>query len=443
MRMTLAKESAQTLLFQVSAFVLNVITGMIVIRILGPESYGIVAVILIYPTLFYTLGHLTVGLGIIHHSGKQKYRVEEFAGSALLLAVLMGVFLYGVFLITLPYLDAILYKGLQKFYLSIAMVLVPFYLIVYYFSSILQSTLHIKEYNFVNQFSAFFTLPIILLVALLWHIGVREIIFITVAIGMAAAAFAIYQVKRISRSSWKVSTGLIKDLLRDGGKVHLGAIATYMYSQINIVILNYYLEPSQVGYYVLANNLANLILLLSVSVETSLYPRTSLETMENAAQLTAGACRKVVLVTLLAASMMGIMAHYLILLYAGEQFLSSTILLRILLPGFVVFVIAKIVSVFWLRKGWFIQLTLMAGSAAIINLALNLSLIPLLGIKGAALANMLTYLYTGILVVVLYSRYVEPKWWILFLPDKSDWLVYKDICFKSVATLKASLFQGR
>jgi O-antigen/teichoic acid export membrane protein len=441
--MTLAKESALTLAFQIAGFVFSVVTIMILVRLLGPESYGVFALILMYPRLFFTFGHMTVGLGIIHHAGRKKYLTEEFAGSTLLLSLVIGVILYELYLLTFPYLDSILYKGLNKFYLSIAMLLIPCYLIVYYFSSILQIALRIKEYNFVTQFSNFFTLPLIIIVALLWHMGVLETVVTMVATGIAAALISLYFSKRICNLRWKINVELIKDLLRDGGKVHLGAIATFMYGQINIVILNYYLDPTQVGYYVLANNIANLVLFLSVSVETSLYPRTSLETIENAAQLTASACRKVFLATVFAGTVMGITAHYLILLYAGEPFLSSTTPLRILLPGFIVFVISKIVSAFWLRKGWFIQLTLMACSAAIINLVLNLSLIPLLGINGAALANTLTYLYTAILAVVLYFKYVEPKWWVLFLPEKSDWLVYKDIFNKSMTVLKASIYQGR
>lgn len=440
--MTLAKESAQTLLFQVSAFALNVVTGMIVIRMLGPEAYGMVALFFIYPNLFYKIGHLTIGLGIVHNVGRGKYTIEEFSGSAFLLALAVGLASYLTFLTTLPF-GEIIYKGLNRALLSITMLLVPCFLIVYYFSSILQSTLHIKEYNWLNQFPAFFTLPVIIIIALLWHIDVLTIVFVTVAVGIGAALTSLYFVRRISSTGWKVNTDLIKDLLRDGVKVHPYAIATFMYGQINIVILNYYLDPAQVGYYVLANNIANLVLFLSVSVETSLYPRVSLETTENAAVLTAGACRKVFFATLLTGSVMGILAYYLILIYAGEQFLSSTTPLRILLLGLVVSVVSKMVSAFWVRKGWFIQLSLMSSSAAIINLALNLSLIPLLGIKGAALANTLTYLYTALLAVVLYFTYVERKWWALLLPEKSDWLVYKDILVKSIHVLKGSPYQGR
>jgi len=434
--MTFARQSIETFLFQIAGFICNAITGMIIVQALGPTDFGQISLIIFYLTLFYVIGNFSVGLGIIHHMGRGDHKVEEFAGNALFMSIISGIGMYLAFLVTSYLFYESLYKDINRIVLACAMFLLPFYIINYLFSSILQSVLKIRSYNLITQFSAIFILPLVTIAALFGHLTVPEIITIMLVVGISGSVFALCSVAKITPSKWKINLPLLKSLIKDGLQIHIGAIATFLYVQINILMINYYLDLTQVGYYYLAYSLGNFLFFISVSVEAGLYPRVSSENLGKAVDIATAACKQVLWLTAGVAILMGVMAKYIILLYAGSQFLPAVGPLIILLPGLTIYTISKTLSTLWVRKGWFLPVTFIACLTAVVNIILNFTLIPRYGISGAAVANSLTYLFNGSVSIFLYYKFIDHHIWRLVIFDKSDWIFYKRFCTKSMEILR-------
>jgi O-antigen/teichoic acid export membrane protein len=436
--MNLSRESFYTLLFQISGFACTIIAGVIIARTLGPSNRGIITMSLLYPMLFSTLFNLTTGAVIVHHLGKREYDPKAFAGTALSLSIVMSIIAMTVFFITIGPLKGTFYKSIEIKYLITAGLSVPFYLILYFFSSVLQSSMDIKRYNVANQLPAFSNLLVILLFVVLWRFTAFEAVVAGISGIVLGGFYSLIKVmKRIRGFSFnRYLTGII---VKDSLKVHLGSIATFSWMQANFLILNYYATPSVVGFYSAAFSIANILFFFSISLEIVLFPKVAHATMEEAVMLIKAATRQILLITLSAASLIAFFSKEIVLIYGGKAFLPSITPLILLLPGVVIFVIHRILSILWVRRGWFLRLTLISISIAILSLILNFMLIPKLGATGAAIATTFTYCISSLIGLILFWKYVKKDFSGLFIPTHQDLIVYKDFfqhLFRVMSTTK-------
>jgi O-antigen/teichoic acid export membrane protein len=424
--MNLAKESFYTLVFQVSGFLCAMITGMIVARELGPANKGIIAVALLYPSFFFVISSLSLGVGINHHMGRKEYDVKTFVGSALVVFTVVSVCSLACYFFTIAVFGETLYKGIDLKYLATAGFMIPFGLMLYFFSSILQGTMDIKAYNIANQLSAFSNLSFVLAFVALWKLTPLAAIIAAISGIVLGGIFALYKVIRKTKAI-AFDRSLTRSLIKDGAKIHIGSIATFVSSQANLFILNYYATPSEVGFYSLAFSLANVLFFFSISLEIGLYPKVAHATEEDAIRLVQVATRQILLLTGSAALIMAVFSKIIVLGYGGKDFLPSVTPLLLLLPGFVAFIIPKILATLWVRKGWFLVLTTIASITAVLSLVLNFLLIPRFGASGAAAATTATFLCPMIIGLFLFWKHVSKDLMALFVPTRQDMALYKDL----------------
>jgi O-antigen/teichoic acid export membrane protein len=422
----LTRESFNTFIFQISGFICATISQIILARALGPEKRGIVAVVLLHPVFLFTIFNLSIGMGIMHHMGKKNYDAKTFTGSALIMIIIMSFLALSIFFATIATLTETFYKGIEIKYLIFASFSIPFYLMLYYFSSILQGSMDIKGYNISNQILSFSNLFFILVFIILWKFRVFEAVIAGISgIALGGLYSFLRTMKRTKGISF--SKGLTGKLIKDGIKVHIGAVATFIFNQANIFILNYYSTPSEVGFYAIALSIANTLFFFSVSLEIGLYPKMAHSNMDDAINLVQVATRQMLLITGLVALIMAIFSKGIVLIYGGRAFLPAVTPLLLLLPGIVVFVIPKILSTLWVRKGWFLPLTFIATGTALLSLIFNFMLIPKFGAKGAAMSTALTYGFSSLIAVFLFWKYIKKDFYMLFIPQKSDFIIYREI----------------
>jgi len=91
-----------------------------------------------------------------------------------------------------------------------------------------------------------------------------------------------------------------------------------------------------------------------------------------------------------------------------------------LLPGVFLFSVAKIIGNDFSGRGLVVINGIVSASALIINIILNLLLIPRIGIKGAAIASTISYSLATIILLFLFRHYTNVPISRLLLPQKSD-----------------------
>jgi O-antigen/teichoic acid export membrane protein len=429
------KNSLGTLATLVAVTVLGIAWGVIAARTLGPDGMGVLAIAMLYPVLFFTVGHLTFNIGTIHHIGKGKYPSGSFVANSVFIALTMGIILYIIFAVTLPLFQDSLYKNVDAKYLYIAFIIVPFYLLMYLLSGVLQGMGRIKEYNIINLVRIGAALLALIGLVVLLRFDVMGAVVAFALSYVVAAIIAVVYTRREVKEKWSLDFALMCSILGAGGKIHVGSIATFIYGYVGLMIANYYLSPAMVGYLNVAMTIALFLILIPQAVQVVLYPKTSSSTERDAIAISIKSCRHTIFWTLLLAIVFGLCSRHIILLFAGAEFMPSLIPLLVLLPGVVLFAIAQVIAPLWVRKGWFWRLGGSGVGIAAIGVALQLLLVPHYGVVGSAIASSLTYL-TGFLVVVgVCAGFVDRKFWRMFVPQKEDAEAYKSI----VANLRQRL----
>ncbi len=424
--MNLARESFYTLIFQISGFICATVAGIIVARALGPENKGILTIAMLCPYIFFVIFNPTIETAIVFHMGKKHYDIKTFAGNAIILNFVLSLIALLFFFITFSQFRESFYRGIELNYLTIVICSVPFYFMLYYFSSILRGNMDIKGYNISNQLLNFSNILLILIFTAIKRLHILEAIIAGISGIVLGGLYALTAVMRIAKG-FSFNGKLILKLIKDGCKLYIGSIATFMNFQINFIILNCYANPSEVGFYSVAYAIATILSFFSISLDIGLYPKIAYATMDEAIKFTEIASRQMILITLIAALAFILFSKYIVLIYGGSSFLPSIEPLIILLPGMVILVVPKILGALWLRKGWFFQLTLIATITSIISLISNFLLIPKFKANGAALATSLTYSFLFLIEIVLYIKYVKNNISGLFIPTKTDIIIYRDI----------------
>lgn len=405
--MSLIRKSGQTFAWQVAGFLAMALSGMMTARYLGPADRGLLAAAYLYPQLAATLGSLSLGVAILHHFGRQRFSPEEFAGTCAVAASGLGVASLGLLLAALWIGGEPLHRGIPWPLLLLAFLPLPSLFALGFFSTLLQAAMDIRWYNLVTHGPKLLSLLVVLVLLASGRLGVWELVIVGAILTGITGLAPVWRMRRQTPGGWRVRTTLFRRLTADGLRIHLGAVAIFLAGRANLLLANFYLTKAEVGYLYVAITLAELIWFISVAAETVLYPQVAHMPEGEAAALTARVCRQILALSFLSGVGLALLASPAVLLYGGRAFLPAVTPLRLLLPGIVALTISKALSALWIREGWFLMLTLLAGGTGLLSVALNALLIPRLGTVGAALATTLPYLLNAGVSLLIYRRWVS------------------------------------
>jgi O-antigen/teichoic acid export membrane protein len=183
----------------------------------------------------------------------------------------------------------------------------------------------------------------------------------------------------------------LRSLVRYSIPVAFGGIIFNVADRIDILMLGYYLNETSVGIYSAASPLARTLLILGSSV-LPVMGTLSAECagrgdLAGIARLRRRASRWTLLYTAPFAVGLAMFPDPVVTLFFGEQYAGGAVALRILVPGYLAFVILGPLTVLvnaMGRSGWSFWNVVVR---TVLNVALNAVLIPRYGIPGAAVAT--------------------------------------------------------
>ncbi|GAA5052338.1 hypothetical protein GCM10025751_28410 [Haladaptatus pallidirubidus] len=165
--------------------------------------------------------------------------------------------------------------------------------------------------------------------------------------------------------------------------------------QIDLLMLNILTFPEQVGYYKGALELAEFLWFIPLALQTVFVHSTSelwaQGRIDKISTLSARTTRYALLITVVMALGLAALATDVVPVYLGADFRPAVTPLLLLLPGALGFAIARPILAISQGKGTFTFPILATGTAAAINLGLNVLLIPRYGMHGAAIATSIGY----------------------------------------------------
>lgn len=424
--MRFIKDTLTTFSTQIIGVILGLAAAIIIARVLGPSGKGAYTLIILVPTLLATFGTLGIGVANLYFVGKKKYKLADITSNSVVLASGLGILFAAAFLAYFYHFHPSFLKGADPLCVLIATLVLPFSLLTAYFIHILLGEQKINKYNLIHlvQISSFL---VFLLFFLFIERSVLSAIMAWVFATLVTTITAILLVRRLTPIGLSFHFPLFKDSVKFGGQGYLGNVLSFLNYRVDMFMVNFFMGVTFVGYYSVAVGLAEALWYFPGAVGTMMLARTPRLNSEEANESTPRICRNTIFLTLLAAVLLFAFGKTIINLFFGASFLPALKPMWILLPGIVALSINKVLCNELIGRGKPIIGTIAAVVSLVINIPLNLLLIPMWGISGAAFASTVSYSVCTVVPLIAFMRISQNSLFDTLIIKPQDLKIYTSI----------------
>jgi len=391
---------------KVISLLISICSGIIIARTLGPEGKGVLSIAFLVPTLLCTFFTFDSSVGIRYYVAKKPDQVGH---------IIKGSFAYGGFLgialVLLCYLALIpFHKSIsQKIaidILAIAILLVPFIIASNLFSAVLLGMQRFFTASVISL-TSIGTYTLLILVLSQISITIKGVVISKLATSFIITLLFIMVLWKGKLITHQVTLDvkILKDIIKYGLKSYPGTIAQFLNYRLDFFLVAYFLSFEQVGLYALAINWSELIFYLPDSMAMVLFPTiASSKSIKDSNELTAIMTKAVIIITLIGSIFICLFAGKLIPFLYTDKFLNSIYPLFILLPGVIMLSVWKVIIADLAGRGFPQYKSITSTIGVVSNVMLNIVLIPLYGINGAAIATAISYSLTAVLSIYWFIK---------------------------------------
>jgi O-antigen/teichoic acid export membrane protein len=383
-----ARRAAGIISIRFAAVMVLGLASILTARSLNPVGRGTYGLVITVSWIAAALGHLSIEQANILRWQRGDDR-RAIASTSFLLGVLGGSAAAVVGWVAVNYLGAGSFSTHDRWLIALVLPIVPLNILSGYLIGLHILSDRLARVNVVRLITASWQLVVLVVLWRTSHLNVTAALVVwiaTLAVGPVLLLFP-----GLSIQPRYVSRKLAVSLLCTALKYHLGMAALFLLRRVDIVMLNALASRRDVGLYVVAVLLAELLFLPTESIAQLVQPRQVTGTLEEAAAYTARVIRVNTIVGLTAALVLAGASPFIIRLAFGADYMGSVAPLLALLPGVVAIGLVRPITAILVRLDRPFVVSVICVAALVLNVALNLVLIPALGVVGASIASSVAY----------------------------------------------------
>jgi O-antigen/teichoic acid export membrane protein len=403
--------------------------SILLARLLGPAGKGEVTLALLLPAMVGLFTNLGVGPAAAYLIGSRRFPANDVIDS------LVGFWLSVCVLLVPAYVAAAalgwfapLTPGVQRGLLLFSALMLPFSLGRQYLGYAVLGQQRFVRYNFTQVIGGSANLLGIALLVWAWSLGAMG----AVTAAVAGEALCLAYLLVVLREHWSGRPAMSRPILREavsfGLRGQIGNILQFFNYRLDVILLGNFRDLREVGLYSLAVSLGEFIWYIPSASAMVIFPRTS-ASVEGASRFTPQVFRVTAALTFFAAGCLAALSQWLIVLVFGGAFRASVSPLLLLLPGIVCLGAAKVLSADLSGRGLPQYNALGSLLTLVVTVGLDLLLIPIYGMNGAAVASTLAYFVTLIYTLCAYARLAGVRISELLRLDREDlravWVVLR------------------
>jgi O-antigen/teichoic acid export membrane protein len=403
-RSVFARQVGSTMLSQGLTLLLSLAVVGITARWLGPRGKGELNLALLLPGMMQLFLSFGINTANTYFTGSRRLSISVLTANSVVFAflgTLVGCLI--ALLLMTGSLLAVFVPGVPASYVLLGMLALPLGLLNSNFSSVLLGLRRIMTLNVLKVFQSALAVPLLLLFVIWLDMGVAGAILGTLVANvfiLAGTARCLRLEGVTFRPQWNGS--VIRSTLAFGMKGYVGDLLQFCNYRLDALIVNAFIGPVGVGIYGAAVTLAELLWQLPNSVSFVIFPKAASTDHEVMNRFTPRVFWIVLAISALGAIVLALLGRLVIRIILSGAFLDAYVPLLVLLPGVVLLGAGKVLTNDIAGRGYPHYNSIIAGLALVITVALDLFLIPRMGILGAALASSTAYLSTFVLAVVFY-----------------------------------------
>ena len=381
---------------------------VVMARELGNEGFGVFTFALMYTTLFAALAHFGQDTVLIREVARDRRLVERYFANTVALklalsvpAILAALGILAVVGVSSQTLQVAALLGLAvTLEAALATVLAVFqsYEVMRYIAGVL----------LVQRYAT-----AAVGIAALWA-GASVVVVAAVYLGGAVLAlvFGLVLLRRVVQPGLRVTPPTWPGLMRAAVPLGVAGVLGTVLFRIDTVILAAFEGASVVGDYGAAYRLFEATLFLGWSIGGAVYP--VLARLDAIPRL-ADAYEQALKLCLAAALPLGVgaavLAEPLVELLYGSEFEEASAALRLLAPAIALFPLGYLTGLFLVARRRQRFVVGLYAAVTVINILMNLALIPVLSLKGAALTTSVTEVLIVVPAAVVAARMLGGVSW--------------------------------
>lgn len=432
------KNTTLTLLTRILNLIIGLATSVIIARLLGPEGKGIYSMAILLPTLITTFTNVGIAPATVYYTSQEKYSRREIFGNNVILSLAIGIASITIGLIVVFFFQDIAFSGVARFYLLLALALIPVNLFVSYLRYIFLGMQRIPEFNLISILQMVSMLVLVAVALWGFNAGIAGIILARVAAFLLIGILLFFWGRKVTGGiSCRPNFAYLRDVSIYGLKAHMSNILAFLNYRLNMVLVNGFLDPLAVGFYSIAVTIAEQLWLISQAASTVLFPRVASEKNEQLRkEFTPIVSRNVLLITALGAVAVLLLSHWIVVLLYSADYLPAVRPLQILLPGIVALSASRVLANDIAGRGRPILNSYLSAITVAVNIGLNILWIPRFGINGSAWATTAAYSIQLFGRLFVYSKLSgNPAVRVLFV-QPSDWKLYQRFLLAAMGRIK-------
>lgn len=382
----------------------SLITTIIIARVLGPEKNGVIASLLVYPSLFMSIGSLGFRQSTTYFLGKGIFTEDEIKRVITQIWLFTTVFSIAICFVLMRYFSK---SGENLWLVLLALMPIPFTLFNTYNSGIFLGKNEISSFNKINWIPTALILLVTAVLVLWLSFGISGYLIAMIAGPTFISLVLLFKNKFIKAFSFNFNWVIIKRMLSLGIIYALALLFINLNYRVDVILLDKLSSAFETGIYSKGVSVTEYLWQIPMLLSTVVFARSAVSKNDmdfsiKVAQL----LRLSVLSIGVVALALFFLSRQVILLMYGEAYVNSALVLNTLLPGVVLLTIFKVINMDLAGKGkpWVSMKAMVP--ALIINIVLNILLIPQEGAYGAALASTISYTIATVLFIHFYSKEV-------------------------------------
>jgi len=402
----------------VLSVLLTLVAGIIIARYLGPQGKGTFTALTVVPVIVASFAAMGIRRTAIYFIGKKELSDKEVASAVIQILIITSIAGMALTALAFFWLDN---PSFTFFLIAIVVLIIPFRLSTVYIAGIYIGKQQYRFSNMIKWSVPLLNFLLLVLFIIVLNLGIKGALLAILGSGIIISVVAFYKLYSDIGFSMKWNGSLIKRMLRLGGLYAASLLIMKLIYRIDVLLLERLSDLSEVGYYSIAVNISEQLWQLPMAVGIVLMSRSAGSDHSHQMNRQVGqSLRFSLLLSLLGAAVLFVIAPYLIPWIYGVEFENAAILLQTILPGIVLFIIFRILNSHLNGLGKPMPSIYAIVPALILNILLNIILIPEHDGLGAALATNISYTIGALIMIFLYIRITKSSLSILLVPKRED-----------------------
>jgi O-antigen/teichoic acid export membrane protein len=382
----------------------GLLVGVWVARYLGPTQYGLFGYAIAFAALFSSIAKLGLDNIVVRDLVYEPLKRNTLMGTAFYLKLFGAIAMLGVIAVAIQFTTNDAVTNLYIFIIAAGAIFQSVEVVDFYFQSrVLSNIISICKLAQLLISSVIKIYLIVISAGLFWFVLVSLIDQIMLSI----ALFVAYKRQKLggffNHFNWIVA----RKMLRDSWPLILSGLVIVIYMRIDQVMIKEMLGEKEVGVYTAAVRLSEIWYFIPTLITSSMFP-SIINAKKDSNEQYSSRLQKIftflVWVSIFIAFLVTLLGNWLVIFLYGVEYQEASQALMIHTWGGV-FVALGVASASWyvaenLQRYAFYR----TASGAVLNIFLNLVLIPKYGISGAAIATVIAQFMAALFFELLTSK---------------------------------------